>query len=141
MGNSRAINAYPDVYMALGQSWGTQREVVIEFPTEKAALKFVGRCASFRRLDRRQNSKDGNGLCEYDALRVSRAGNVVTIIPWAETLPPMRDGLTGQIIEQEPQLTRAEMDAMVAEERQRQRDKDFVEWAKTHDPKDKGDIF
>ena len=129
MSNSRAINAYPDIYQALGHAWSSRQETILKFPDEKAALKFVGRCGSFRRLNRKEQETS-----EFDALRISREGNVVKIIPWAETLPVMYNA-AGEIIDLTPQYTRQEMDDMVKEERGKATDKLYVQWARTTNPK------
>jgi hypothetical protein len=119
MANSEAENAYPEVHDILMRAYDTEQPTEVEYPTEALAIKFVSRCGTFRRLMRKQS-----GICKYDSLRISRVGAVVTIMPWMQTLPIVRNAVTGEVIDLKPEFTRAEMDAMVEEERQKQRTAD-----------------
>jgi hypothetical protein len=93
MGNSTAHYSYPDVYRLLTKVYHSGERVTIEYPTAIEAIKFVSRCGSYRRLERKIA-----GVCAYDALRVSREGGLVTITHWDQTIGIVRDA-AGELLD------------------------------------------
>jgi len=99
MPNSTSLLAYPDVKDAFEKALNSVYGVRVSFKSSKEAHRFVGRCNSFRLLDRKENLKiypepasTLHGRSVYDVLSLSREDKVVTIVP----LKP--DDITVEII-------------------------------------------
>ena len=86
MGNSGSILAYPDVKQAFDRAM-LGKGIKVTLNNENDAAHFMGRCNSFRVLDRRENSRLYEsthslfGRSVYDLLKISRDGVVVRIEP------------------------------------------------------------
>jgi hypothetical protein len=83
--------------------------VQIIFKSINQAKYFVGRCNSFRGLDRQRNAEQhevghplhpirDHGESVFDALRISRVDAVVTIMPYMNMEYDIRDLETGEVI-------------------------------------------
>jgi hypothetical protein len=76
MGNSTSILSYPDIKAVLDRVIAGEN-LRVSFDTHGAAVKFVSRCNSFRRLDRKDNfiiypdpGQTLHGRSIYDAVSV-----------------------------------------------------------------------
>lgn len=89
MSNPGSILAYPDVKSAFERALVTERGIKVSFTTHAQAVRFVGRCNSFRVLDRKENIKIYHeltthqlyGRSVFDHLRISIKENDVFIVP------------------------------------------------------------
>jgi hypothetical protein len=108
MGNSRALIGHKDILEILRQAEAGPVQVM--FNNDKTAAYFVARCNSFRGLDRKRNAQEyevghplhpyaGHGESAFDALRISRAGNAVTIMAYEHMQYDVRDLATGEPIQ------------------------------------------
>ena len=105
MGNSRTLLGYKDIHNILRQA--EIAPIQIAFDTEKAARYFVGRCNSYRGLDRKRNAgihpvghplhpAPGQGESVYDALKIGLSGQCVTIQSYAQIQYCITDIETGE---------------------------------------------
>lgn len=89
MNNPSSFLAYPDVKSAFERAIATERGIKVSFTTHAQAVRFVGRCNSFRVLDRKENLKiyaeltthHLYGRSVFDHLKISIRGNDVFVEP------------------------------------------------------------
>lgn len=86
MPNSTSLLAFPDCKKALDQALASERGVRLEFPSSKDAFRFMGRCNSFRLLDRKENAKiytepahTLHGRSIYDVLKIVQENQFIII--------------------------------------------------------------
>lgn len=85
MGNSKSLDAYPDIRDILDKALVAVKGVEVEYPANNVAVLFVSRCNTFRGLDRKENTRiygetdPKAGRSPYDILRISRRENIVRI--------------------------------------------------------------